>query len=58
MNIACNGGCCDFRPHADEQYVVCTKCGEIYHRSEVTVDLSIDEDYEYEKDGGFDHLST
>ena len=34
------------------------KCGEVYLNDEVEMDMSINEEYEYEKPGGFDHMST
>lgn len=75
MNHTCNFPCYDFRPHADPKYVVCTKCNEIYLKSDLNVsmevnegygefevskpmDMSINEEYEYEQPGGFDHMST
>ena len=58
VNQACNGRCFDLRPHADPKYVVCAKCGEIYLNDEAEMDMTINEEYEYEKPGGFDHMST
>ena len=56
---SCNYGCTDFRPHS-KGWVVCNKCGEVYQENDVNnkIDLTINEEYEYEKPGGFDHMST
>lgn len=35
MNHTCNAGCYEFRPHADQKYVVCVKCGEVYLKIDI-----------------------